>query len=72
MPPGPPREAPPARPPARFVGGFGICARNDTGSTRPEPQGQISRPLLGPRSSRFERSERSLYGQLTLALLGSV
>eukprot|EP00969_Alexandrium_andersonii_P127722 5645340-Alexandrium_andersonii.AAC.1 len=26
--PGPPREAPPARPPACFFGRFGLCAKN--------------------------------------------
>eukprot|EP00969_Alexandrium_andersonii_P134793 5963265-Alexandrium_andersonii.AAC.1 len=34
--PRPPREAPPARRPARLVGGFGICARNGTERTPPE------------------------------------
>eukprot|EP00969_Alexandrium_andersonii_P305971 13525634-Alexandrium_andersonii.AAC.1 len=46
-----PREAPPAHPPARFVGRFGICAKNGADRTPPELQGPILRPCLGPRSS---------------------
>eukprot|EP00969_Alexandrium_andersonii_P271572 12002622-Alexandrium_andersonii.AAC.1 len=46
------------RPPARFVNRFGTCSKSGAECTPPELQGPTLRPLLGSRSSRFERLER--------------
>eukprot|EP00969_Alexandrium_andersonii_P323059 14274417-Alexandrium_andersonii.AAC.1 len=51
----PPLEAPPARQPARFVGGIGIRAKKGAERTPRELREPTLRPFLGPRSSSFER-----------------
>eukprot|EP00969_Alexandrium_andersonii_P263429 11642887-Alexandrium_andersonii.AAC.1 len=52
-----PCEAPPARPPARLVVRFGICANKSAEPTTRELRGAILVPFLGPRSSKLERLE---------------
>eukprot|EP00969_Alexandrium_andersonii_P361831 15458418-Alexandrium_andersonii.AAC.1 len=42
-------EAPPARPPSRLVGRFGVCANNGADSTPRELLGAVLKPCLGPR-----------------------
>eukprot|EP00969_Alexandrium_andersonii_P299420 13237760-Alexandrium_andersonii.AAC.1 len=54
---GPSREAPPARPPDRFVSRFGICAKSSADRTPPELQGSTPRQRLGVRNSSCERLE---------------
>eukprot|EP00969_Alexandrium_andersonii_P135212 5981313-Alexandrium_andersonii.AAC.1 len=58
MPPGTPREAPPARSPARLIGRSGIGINNHSACTPRRLGGPTLTSFLGPCNSNSERMQR--------------
>eukprot|EP00969_Alexandrium_andersonii_P350199 15432729-Alexandrium_andersonii.AAC.1 len=60
-PPGPPRDEPPARPPAGFVVTIGFSAQNDAEPLQTRPCGLEFEVVLGTAQLRFRTPEAILH-----------